>query len=133
MYKDFKMQGRPEFFKFSTSHGKGIARIYVELLDGQRYLLPELPENAVSQLLPNRSVDSGPPPSEVYYRDADSIITYREGKVSLVSVQASSKLFRISARKEGPYLALPISRKMLVQEFGEPLEWQIAPRHSSGP
>lgn len=103
--------------------------LYVQLPDGQKFLLVELPEAVAAELLP-MIPERDPPTGSNEYSDARSFLTYRDGKLAFAVLHGQSEKFRVSSREAGPYAALPLDRDQLIAALGEPLRWE---RPSQGP
>lgn len=130
-YEGFSLRQDPEFFELvmDLDEGDQPAAVFVQLDDQQKFALAELPEEVAAQLLaklPERS----PPTGANEYTDARSFLTYRDGRLVRANLHAQSKAFRVSGREAGPYFALPLDRKQLIDAFGEPERWE---RRATGP
>jgi hypothetical protein len=125
VYEGFKVQSSPQFTTLMASSDEGPvnACVFVQLPNGDRYLLGDLPEDVISRLLPK--ADVGEP--EKLFGDYYSTFDYYDGKLFVAILGSGSHLFRISSRREGPYLSFPIEREALLRVFGEPLRWRPRP------
>lgn len=136
IYEGFTFMPNPLFYQFVTGYQREvIAPVYVELNDGSRHLLSELPEEVAASILP-KFIPVTPTASYpgVYdvYNDDHSLLKYRDGKLVLAALHAHSGLFAVSPHEDGPYLKLPIERKRLLEVFGEPKEWGRPPKLPTG-
>ena len=125
-----------DFRSLTTGEGayKTLASIYVELPDGKRYLLKDLPESQVAKeyvkldYLPSRM-------GEWYGSNVrgGSTFAFREGRLVYARFSDSDSIcIPFSPAKEGPYVKLPITRATMVELFGEPVKWGSY-RPPSGP
>ena len=124
------------FRSLTTGEGayKTIASIYVELPDGTRYLLKDLPESRVAEFYVK--VDYLPSSmGDCYSNDVrgNSTFDFREGELVYARLTSSDSIcIPFSPIKDGPYVKLPITRATMVELFGEPVKWGSY-RPPSGP
>ncbi|TWT77575.1 hypothetical protein Pla123a_22370 [Posidoniimonas polymericola] len=112
------------FVEFNTSKPAGLAEVYVEFPDGSRHFLPDVTEDVVAKNLEKMiSVDPNTP--DTTYRDGLSRFVFKDGKLQRLKIEAGLATWKIAAKEEGPYLALPISKADLVKHFGEPDSWDV--------
>jgi len=104
-----------------------IAPLYVELPDGDRYLLADIPEDKVAKFFKK---DTGWPGkySQGYTNDNDPMASttlgFRDGKLYSARFDAQSRInLPFSLHKDGPYVKLPITRETMLKVFGEPERW----------
>jgi len=117
IYDGFEFVGSDRFRAYPQ---KLTAPIYVQLPNGNRYLLNELPEEEACKFLPLSATDS---PRARVYTEGDSYIRYIDGDLHWISVLSISGKFGISPTKEGPYLTLPVDRQDVLKTFGQPIRW----------
>ena len=100
---------------------------------GERYLLEELPEEKVAQYFIKG--DRAARGRGRLYRDdlRHWIFGYREEGLYHARFTSSDSIpVAFSVTKEGPYVKLPITRRTMVEMFGEPVKWGSY-RPASGP
>jgi hypothetical protein len=100
--------------------------LFIELPDGKRYLLSEVPEEEIAKFFVRDT--SWPGTGHVYRSDdrtnTEIMIEFREGKpVDLYLRSTDGVPILFSPTKEGPYYKLPIDRETLLKAFGEPVKW----------
>ncbi len=110
----------------SSSYGN-IAILYVELLDGKRSLLSELPEEEVAKFYLKDPVLSNQLVNSYKSKNDTSVLStfkFRNGKLIYARLDATQSLCPpVSATKEGPYVKLPINRETMLKVFGRPNKW----------
>lgn len=116
VYDGFEFVGRR---RFRAHPQKLTAPIHVQLPNGNRYLLKDLPEEEAERFLPlsRRNL------RELVYSDRHSFIKYLDGELRWFSVITTSGKVGISPTKEGPYLTLPVDRQAVLDAFGQPVRW----------
>ena len=109
-----------------------LASVYVELPHGERYLLQDLPEHEVSKYFVRD--DAPPGVGDCYANGPDKwTFIYRQGVLFCATLESTDAVpIGFSASKEGPYVELPITRRTMVEMFGEPVKWGSY-RPASGP
>lgn len=123
-YPQFIVYGVSTLSTFSTSSRNGIAEVYVQMPDGSRHFLPDLTENVV--IKSSEKQDSITPNNpRTRYSDGLTTIIFKNGVLRYVHLEAGLATWKIAAKEEGPYLALPISKTDLVKHFGEPDSWDV--------
>ena len=125
-YEHYTILGyRDHFCELITSAPVG--KVYIELADQRRFLLSELPEEVVAELINESPLKQR---SSCFYSNRMEFGTgpsfeYMDGKLILASIRDSSETpLRISPHKDGPYVAFPFNRKTLLEVFGEPNSWR---------
>ena len=114
------------FHSLTTGEGayETLVSIYVELPDGKRHLLKDLPESEVAQFY--LRADRPPGMGECYQcaEKKPSTFVFREGRLVYADLTSSDSIcIAFSPTKEGPYVKLPITRATMVELFGEPVKW----------
>ena len=131
IYKGMEVYGyASEFDEILISNPVSNAQLYVELPDKRRFRISEFPEDVASKVFEEHFLTPG---NTINYNTVRSFLSYRDGKLIFVSLEASSCPFLISPHKDGPYIKLPIKRDRFLEIFGEPIRWQKAPNPPSGP
>jgi hypothetical protein len=124
VYPGFTLRQEPEFYELLTElDDETPTPIFVKLPDGTTCPLADLPESTAAGLLP-KFPERDPPIQTNEYTDARSFLTYRDGKLVRANLHAQSKLFSIGGKAQGPFFALPMSRKDVLTAFGEPEVWE---------
>lgn len=117
VYDGFEFVGRR---RFRAHPQKLTAPIHVQLPNGNRYLLKDLPEEEAGRFLPRAALSD----TRVHlYTDFSSYIEYLNGELNWFSVITTSGKFGISPTNEGPYLTLPVDRQDVLDAFGQPIRW----------
>ena len=145
-YKNFDLESssitRPhdpddeKFTALSTDRGVNyteLAAIYVQLPGGERHLLEDLPEEEVAKYFARD--DRVPARIGQCYTNGSHKWTfvYRDGDLFIASLETTDSVpIAFSTTKEGPYVKLPITRRTMVEMFGEPVKWGSY-RPASGP
>jgi hypothetical protein len=125
-YDHFTFYGYPNFVEISIK-SLSEAHLYVEVPDGRRFLIKDLPEEVASKYTLeefDRRDDPVQPVDEIMYSSGKTILIYRKGELRRAKFEFPEETFKFGARLDGPYLELPVDAEQLVQVFGEPKEWR---------
>jgi len=131
VYEDGVFYRSPTFTEFVSPipGSTKLANVYVEVLDGQRFKLSELPSDVARKTL---NVEGWEHDGEVSYFDGYTLLVYKEGRVAKAIIRSGCRNLRLGRNAEGPFLAFPIERASLIDVFGEPVEWKRVSKRPSG-
>ncbi|MCA9102344.1 MAG: hypothetical protein KDA63_14375 [Planctomycetales bacterium] len=124
VYEHAAFYSSPHFTTFvspPSGNTSILANVYIEIPDGRRFLLAQLPANVTSEIL---GVDGWEYDGELNYSDSHSHIEYRDGQLVMARISGDSEKFRIGPTEDGPFLSFPIERDQLIEVFGEPVRWK---------
>lgn len=126
LYGRFVFEGRrysdgQRFIKvYSGDYPDAPKRLYVKFSDRRVFALEDIPEDVIAGMFEGRPAWEG----QTLYSDLPNLtFMYKGGRLSFGKFDETLKGVQFGPTENGPFLALPIHRKKLIEVFGEPQRW----------
>lgn len=129
VYGDFQLYAYPRIVEvFANCMDGRTPELYLQLPDGSRYRIDELPEEWAAELCKTDWV-GGPRSGSVRrhenvttYTGNRSTFKYQNGKLATTLINYETDVL-VGPSRDGPFGALPMDVDEMLQVFGEPARW----------